>query len=671
MRTNGGRLVLSWLVLLCLLVETPFAFAQGTAFTYQGVLKDGAANASGNYDFSFRLATDPLGANWVGNPFATNSIAVSNGFFCVLVDFGAGIFTGQTYWLQVGVRTNGGSSFNMLAPLQQITPTPYAITAGTITGSLPAAQISGPIAAGLLSGSNGSPLVFNNSSNSFAGAFFGNGNGLTNLSGTNVINPYEINVANYGAIPTANGSIDCTLAFSNAVDAALQTGWPIRIPGTPGNFYYKVSGPIIIDYFKWVRGGGATESPLTIRGDNYAHIKTTVDAPILILTNSFNTFRISGLWLTGIGYNPANNSYSGASTSPGFYLSGIGTSGDDGDIESCIVEGFRHGLYAESYAQYSIKNCALQANYDPFFLTHTNPVTGNGQTGNNSILFESCFLGANWNGGWIDGGGVVTFENTEGGGQPQTNFVSIGASSATAVTLRGGNCELAHGAGVVLVGPANRVTMQNWGLLDFSSDNSVVTVRDISGTAYGSYINITGGTMPPCDFGGSQSPLISSWPRPVQCFGSNKFSGAWTCRFGSAAQNDLVFLGNESSPIEGFLWQHLNYDAKGRTYLWYGAKAYGLNGPVFNYNLLQYNYDLADGRIPQTSLPNTWLGNNIFSTLNVTGSLGNSATQAIPTLFVTNLVFNASSTAPIVTNKPAAWIKVQIGGTAYKIPAYQ
>jgi hypothetical protein len=64
------------------------AFAQGTAFTYQGRLSADGTAASGAYDLRFRLATDPLANNYIGSPFLTNAVYVTNGLFTVVVDFG-------------------------------------------------------------------------------------------------------------------------------------------------------------------------------------------------------------------------------------------------------------------------------------------------------------------------------------------------------------------------------------------------------------------------------------------------------------------------------------------------------------------------------------------------------------------------------------------------------
>jgi hypothetical protein len=102
---------------------------QGTAFTYQGRLNSSGNPASGSYDFRFKLFVDSFGNTQAGSTVLTNGVPVTNGLFTVAIDFGAGMFTGTSYWLEVGVRTNGTSSYTSLAPLQPLTPSPYAIFA--------------------------------------------------------------------------------------------------------------------------------------------------------------------------------------------------------------------------------------------------------------------------------------------------------------------------------------------------------------------------------------------------------------------------------------------------------------------------------------------------------------------------------------------------------------
>jgi hypothetical protein len=105
--------------------------AQGTAFTYQGQLKDGAAPANGSYDLTFSLFGVSSGGSAVGGPVIKLAMPVTNGLFTVLLDFGAGQFTSLARWLEIGVRTNGSGGFTTVNPRQSLTPTPYAIYAAS------------------------------------------------------------------------------------------------------------------------------------------------------------------------------------------------------------------------------------------------------------------------------------------------------------------------------------------------------------------------------------------------------------------------------------------------------------------------------------------------------------------------------------------------------------
>lgn len=145
-------------------------FAQGTAFTYQGRLNDGGGAANGLYDLRFKLFVDPLGNNQAGSTLLTNGVPVANGLFVVTLDFGAGIFTGTNYWLEVDVKTNGAVAYANLNPLQAVTPTPYAMFAESVAGGA------------LAPGTYTNPVTLNNPGNSFTGTFIGNGAGVSNVN---------------------------------------------------------------------------------------------------------------------------------------------------------------------------------------------------------------------------------------------------------------------------------------------------------------------------------------------------------------------------------------------------------------------------------------------------------------------------------------------------------
>src|SRR5580658_5206623 len=167
--------------------------AQGTAFTYQARLDASGAPANGSYDFQFIVYDNNPGGSQQG-PILTNAAtAVSNGLFTVILDFGQ-VFPGANRWLDISVRTNGSSLFNELSPRQPLTPTPYAITAGSVTS------------AGL-AGTYGSALTLSNAANSFTGAFAGNGANVTNVNAATLGGLNGSNFWQLGGNNVASGQI--------------------------------------------------------------------------------------------------------------------------------------------------------------------------------------------------------------------------------------------------------------------------------------------------------------------------------------------------------------------------------------------------------------------------------------------------------------------------------
>src|SRR5580658_3362091 len=110
MKTQYQKLILTpaLLLLLSALNLQPSLFAQGTAFTYQGLLGAGGVPAGGHYDIAFRLYTVSTGGNPVAGPVTNSAVGVTNGLFITAVDFGNS-FSGGSNWLEVAVSTNGAN----------------------------------------------------------------------------------------------------------------------------------------------------------------------------------------------------------------------------------------------------------------------------------------------------------------------------------------------------------------------------------------------------------------------------------------------------------------------------------------------------------------------------------------------------------------------------------
>jgi hypothetical protein len=265
-----------FLLTLTLLTLTDRLLAQGTAFTYQGQLTSGGSPANGNYDFTFALFnTNNTSGGQVGGTITQTNLGVTNGLFSTTLDFGA-VFAGDATWLAIEVRTNGGSTFTALNPLQPLTPTPYAIYAsgaGTaasanavagsnIVGTVPLAQLP----AGLVTNTETGVAL--------SGTFSGNGANVTNvnavsLNGLKATSFWQLG-GNLGTTPGVNyvGTADnqplemhvngmrgLRLEFggvSSTIGGSIPNGAPNVVGGSPVNFVT----PGTVGCF--IGGGGAT-----------------------------------------------------------------------------------------------------------------------------------------------------------------------------------------------------------------------------------------------------------------------------------------------------------------------------------------------------------------------------------------------------------------------------
>jgi hypothetical protein len=133
------RIVLCLLLLLASLAPPARAQLLGTAFTYQGTLKEAGAPATGAFDFQFALY--PLAQNGaaLSAPVSLASVPVEAGVFTVSLDFGDH-YIGQPRWLEIRVRRAGAADFTLLAPRQALSPTPFALHAefvadGSVVGA--------------------------------------------------------------------------------------------------------------------------------------------------------------------------------------------------------------------------------------------------------------------------------------------------------------------------------------------------------------------------------------------------------------------------------------------------------------------------------------------------------------------------------------------------------
>ncbi len=111
----------------------------GTAFTYQGQLKEAGVPVNATCSFAFGLWDTPAGGDLLRDVFVPG-VDVVNGLFTVDLDFESSPFQGKARWLEIAVCCLGPddpaelcarppTNFRLLDPRQELTPVPYALHA--------------------------------------------------------------------------------------------------------------------------------------------------------------------------------------------------------------------------------------------------------------------------------------------------------------------------------------------------------------------------------------------------------------------------------------------------------------------------------------------------------------------------------------------------------------
>lgn len=100
----------------------------GTAFTYQGQIKESSVPLNGMVDLRFSLWDAETNGNQVGSTYDPPPVSVTDGLFMVEVDFGSEAFGPDARWLELAVRS-GADDYTTLSPRQAVTATPVALYA--------------------------------------------------------------------------------------------------------------------------------------------------------------------------------------------------------------------------------------------------------------------------------------------------------------------------------------------------------------------------------------------------------------------------------------------------------------------------------------------------------------------------------------------------------------
>jgi hypothetical protein len=143
--------------------QSALAAPLGGGFTYQGKLLRGGIPANATCDFQFGLWDAATGGTQLGSTQTIPSVAVVDGLFTVVLDFGSQ-FAGAARWLGTAVKCSGDAAFTALAPRQALTAAPYALSLQ------PGAHIDGAVDTGA---TNEAGLRVTNSSTNYPIGVYG------------------------------------------------------------------------------------------------------------------------------------------------------------------------------------------------------------------------------------------------------------------------------------------------------------------------------------------------------------------------------------------------------------------------------------------------------------------------------------------------------------------
>ena len=122
---------LAAILLFC--IGTARGDSMGTAFTYQGQLKDTNGPVTDTCDFQFSLWNAASVGTQLGSTLAVTK-AVDGGLLTVELDFGDQ-FSGEERWLQIAVCCPSSCTPVTLDERQKLTPAPHALNADKVDGS--------------------------------------------------------------------------------------------------------------------------------------------------------------------------------------------------------------------------------------------------------------------------------------------------------------------------------------------------------------------------------------------------------------------------------------------------------------------------------------------------------------------------------------------------------
>jgi hypothetical protein len=222
----------------------------GTAFTYQGELRDAGGPVDGqDCDFEFSL-WDALSNGTQMGLVLNATIYLEAGRFTVPLDFGEDVFAGEARWLEIAVCCPSPCAVVMLSPRQEVTPAPNAMFSKSTRGinvdplenvgigtAAPSAklEVAGDVTVSGLGGSGS--ITIDGTTDTITASSGSLSFGSTNLVTTGSVNAAAVNGLAMGKVYlTATGTIVTTRGGGNVLRWNTAGTGSIELTNTSGDW---------------------------------------------------------------------------------------------------------------------------------------------------------------------------------------------------------------------------------------------------------------------------------------------------------------------------------------------------------------------------------------------------------------------------------------------------
>lgn len=242
----------------------------GTAFTYQGQLKESSQPANGLYDLQVCLFDTPTNPIPLACAPDFVDVPVEAGLFAITLDFASAPFVGQERYLELRVRPGASvSGYTILAPRQLIRPAPEALRSN-VSAAAPWSGLTG-VPAGFADGTDNDSGGTVSSIATGAGLTGGpiTGSGTVAIANAGVgLNQIAANSVDSSRI--VDGSIGAsdtnTAEVQSRVSGSCIAGQYVRVVNQDGSVTCEADSNGGGTVTSVATGGGLTGGPITGTG---------------------------------------------------------------------------------------------------------------------------------------------------------------------------------------------------------------------------------------------------------------------------------------------------------------------------------------------------------------------------------------------------------------------